>query len=77
MPRRRSFWAHPASRLRSILIFELIEFVYLTYSLINIIMADDGSETSKSCSMTGLLGIIIQLILGVLSFSVLIIKRFR
>lgn len=27
--------------------------------------------------MTGLLGIIIQLALGVLSFSVLIIKRFR
>ncbi len=40
-----------------------------------------SSETEEgansSCSMTGLLGIIIQITLGVLSFSVLIIKRFR
>ena len=35
------------------------------------------SEEGESCSMTGLLGILIQLGLGVLSFSVLIIKRVR
>ena len=39
-------------------------------------MADDTANNTN-CSMTGLLGIIIQLVLGVLSFSVLIIKRFR
>lgn len=36
-----------------------------------------NEASSSTCSMTGLLGIIIQLALGVLSFSVLIIKRFR
>lgn len=34
-------------------------------------------DKSNSCSMTGLLGIFIQVALGVLSFSVLVIKRFR
>jgi len=38
---------------------------------------DDGTESNTNCSMTGMLGIIIQLALGILSFSVLIIKRFR
>lgn len=32
---------------------------------------------SNNCSMVGLLGIIIQVGLGVLSFSVLVVKRFR
>lgn len=39
-------------------------------------MADD-SPANTNCSMTGLLGILIQLALGVLSFSVLIVKRLR
>lgn len=34
-------------------------------------------EADSSCSMVGLLGILIQVGLGVLSFSVLIIKRIR
>ena len=38
-------------------------------------MSESGE--GESCSMTGLLGILIQLGLGVLSFSVLIIKRVR
>lgn len=37
----------------------------------------EEKTNSSNCSMTGLLGIIIQITLGVLSFSVLIIKRFR
>lgn len=37
----------------------------------------EEKTNSSNCSMTGMLGIIIQITLGVLSFSVLIIKRFR
>ena len=37
----------------------------------------EEKANTSNCSMTGLLGIIIQITLGVLSFSVLIIKRFR
>lgn len=44
--------------------------------LINIIM-NDNNDNTESCSMTGLLGILIQLGLGFLSFSVLIVKRLR
>lgn len=41
-------------------------------------MSSDGEEAANtSCSITGMLGIIIQLALGVLSFSVLIVKRLR
>ena len=38
-------------------------------------MSESGE--GESCSMTGLLGILIQLGLGILSFSVLIVKRVR
>lgn len=44
------------------------------------LQGNPGKQTdseNQSCSMTGLPGIIIQISLGVLSFSVLIIKRFR
>lgn len=40
-------------------------------------MSEDSEAVNKNCSMTGILGILIQVGLGVLSFSVLIIKRFR
>lgn len=39
-------------------------------------MSNDQNAT-RNCSMVGFLGIMIQLALGVLSFSVLIIKRLR
>jgi hypothetical protein len=51
-------------------------FIILSESII-LTMGQDESNDNKSCSMTGILGILIQVGLGVLSFSVLIIKRFR
>ncbi len=33
-------------------------------------------EENNSCNMVGLVGVIIQVSLGVLSFSVLVVKRF-
>lgn len=38
---------------------------------------DSDKDSKSSCSMVGALGIMIQLGLGVLSFSVLIVKRLR
>jgi len=36
----------------------------------------DEADNKNSCSMVGLLGILIQVGLGALSFSVLIVKRY-
>ena len=38
---------------------------------------NDPNTNKNNCSMVGLLGIIIQISLGALSFSFLIIKRYR
>ena len=38
---------------------------------------NDSQGNNKNCSMVGFLGIMIQLGLGALSFSALIIKRYR
>lgn len=40
-------------------------------------MSDNNTNDGNACSMVGFLGIMIQLALGFLSFSVLIIKRYR
>lgn len=37
---------------------------------------DAASDPNSHCSIVGLIGILIQVCLGVLSFSVLILKRF-
>lgn len=43
----------------------------------NYLIMDSDKGSKSSCSMVGALGIMIQLGLGVLSFSVLIVKRLR
>jgi hypothetical protein len=53
----------------------------LDINIISNLMSDtstnnNDSESGSHCSIVGLVGIIVQLSLGVLSFSVLIIKRF-
>lgn len=55
--------------------FKMFILLFFQQDLL-IIMADDETEV-RGCSMVGFLGIMIQLVLGVLSFSVLIFKRIR
>jgi hypothetical protein len=40
-------------------------------------MSSQQDSQNNSCDMVGLLGILIQVGLGLLSFSVLFLKRFR
>ena len=45
------------------------------YKIYKSLMSDEA-DNKNSCSMVGLLGILIQVGLGALSFSVLIVKRY-